>query len=316
MRFVIPISLLVTSLAVEACALPVFRHALERWSVSDYRLEVPAGPKSDELVQALLANAFGNIRIDRVDDLPRASLYSPYSDTAIWTGSFETESYRQLVDSPARVELVRRILSGHSAVWVVVAPETERKELIARLGPALTQFEKSSRLPAVAPGDLGAGPPLLLKFSILEVDPSDAKEAAFLAMISRAPILKGPCVVPIFGRGRALGVLQPEKLNAKAIKETCQFLIGSCSCELDVGWDLLISVDWGKELQRVGGATLKSEAPTPTSKAAQPETVVITPKAISESPESQSAQKYLPLAGLILFALGALALCVGRRTGT
>lgn len=312
MRFVIAIGLLVTSLAVEACALPVFRHALERWSVSDYRLEVPAGPKSDELVQALLANAFGNIRIDRVDDLPRAALYSPNSDTAIWTGSFETESYRQLVDSPARAELVHRILSGHTAVWVVVAPETERKELIARLAPALTQFEKSSRLPAIAPGDLGTGPPLLLKFSILEVDPLDEKEAAFLAMISRAPTLKGPCVVPIFGRGRALGVLQPEKQNAKAIEETCQFLIGSCSCELDVGWDLLISVDWGKELQRVGRATLQSE----TSKAAQPETVVINPKAISESPESQSAQKYLPLAGLILLALGALALRVGRRTGT
>jgi hypothetical protein len=269
MKWLAPAVLLVLSTECSACALPVFRHALERWSVGDYRLEVPAGESSGALIRELLTNAVGNIRIDRIDENTGAVLFSPGSTTPIWIGTFDRESYERITVSPARTELIQRILSGHSAVWVLVAPEAERGALREGLQLAISQFESTGKLQDVSPADLGMGPELKLKFSILELDLNDPVEANFVSALAGVQKPKNAFIAPVFGRGRVLGVMKPEAATPKNIEQTCKFLIDSCSCQLDVGWDLLLAVDWNAELRKAGQGTPGHFVET------APETVVI-----------------------------------------
>ena len=64
-----------------------------------------------------------------------------------------------------------------------------------------------------------------------------------------------PILVPVFGRGRALGAWPASKMDEDQITEAMQFLCGACSCEvkaLNPGWDLLIDADWDKLLAAYG----------------------------------------------------------------
>ena len=53
--------------------------------------------------------------------------------------------------------------------------------------------------------------------------------------------------MPIFGRGRALGLIGGNDLNADMLAEAATFLIGECSCqvkEMNPGIDILLAADW------------------------------------------------------------------------
>ena len=94
-----------------------------------------------------------------------------------------------------------------------------------------------------------------LKFSILQVKRDDPKESLLVRMLAgpkAGELLEGkPFVAPVFGQGRVLGAWPADTMDAEGIEEASFFLTGACSCQVKAqnpGWDLLLSVDWKKEL--------------------------------------------------------------------
>ena len=245
-----------------ACKVPVFRYALDRWEGSDYVLKTS--------FRAELGAA--NIRLEKGE----GELFAPYdSEKPIWTGKLDQKKFAQLVSSPKRKEIARRVLAGDSAVWVIVesGDEVEDTKLFERLNDRLTFFQSVAQLPEIDPDDpasqLGPGPELELKFSILRLERDDPKEALLLRMLAgpeAAELPEGkPFVVPVFGQGRALGAWTADTMDVEGIEEACFFLTGACSCQVKAqnpGWDLLLAVDWEKGL-------LAAEAEKDKDKAAE-----------------------------------------------
>ena len=129
-----------------ACKVPVFRFALDRWEGSDYVLktggEVAAGA--------------ANLKIDSKGDAGGGELYAPYAKgEPIWKGEINKESLAGLLSSPKRQEIVRRILGGDSAVWIIVESGDKETDdaLFERLNDRLTFFQSVAKLPEIDPDD-------------------------------------------------------------------------------------------------------------------------------------------------------------------
>jgi hypothetical protein len=63
------------------------------------------------------------------------------------------------------------------------------------------------------------------------------------------PFIKAPMAFPVFGRGRVLYALVGKGIKKKLIEETCNSVIGWCSCTIkedNPGADLLFAADWEK----------------------------------------------------------------------
>ena len=143
--------ILMSTLGAEACNVPVFRYALERWPADPYEIIMfRRGPLTDgeaalarsierrELPGALHANyvardvdldsqvpdvmreLFGRIGDD---SLPRMALRYPGTSEyrlALWSGPMSEETVKEALDSPVRRTIRERILDGESAVWVIL----------------------------------------------------------------------------------------------------------------------------------------------------------------------------------------------------
>ena len=191
-------------------------------------------------------------------------LFAPFDKVdPIWSGSeLGEKELAALVDSPKRREIVKRILDGESAVWVVVESGDEEadKEIYERLIDRLTFFQSVAELPEIDPDDpssqLGPGPELEIKFSVLKLRRDDPEEQLLVRMLAGPKHGKlpagAPFVAPVFGQGRVLGAWPAKTMDVEGIEEACFFLTGACSCIVKTdnpGWDLLLSTDWRKSLQ-------------------------------------------------------------------
>jgi hypothetical protein len=270
----------------EACNVPVFRFALERWRSDPYEVVVfHRGPLSDadrEVLRPLEEKQdqfSANIVVRTVDvdgetdpadkkllallgdepALPRLVLQYPHYlqiPVPVWHGPLSRESVASLTDSPIRKELVRRLASGQTAVWLVLeCGDAEKDEAAVKLLTAeLSKLEKELELPELseAPEDnLLAGTPLKLQFTSLRVTRGTGADEPLVQMLVRSePDLadrKDPMIFPIFGRGRALFPLIGAGITAENIYDSGAFLVGACSCEvkeLNPGFDLLLSAEW------------------------------------------------------------------------
>jgi hypothetical protein len=337
------------SATTHACSIPVFRYALDRWPADNYRLEVSAADAKDEAIAKFLRN-FGaasalNLEIVR---LPAASpgpsrLLRPHAEETaappVWTGALNTAALAPLTNSPARDEIVRRILAGDSAVWVLVeSGDRAADDAAARvLERRLRYLEQVAQLPVIDPNDptskLGPGPKLAVKFSVLRIaanrptsslPPDGGKdspastttrdESAFLAMLagpkSGLAGTKEPWVAAVFGRGRVLGAWPAKGFGDEQIEEVCLFLLGACSCQvkrLNPGWDLLLRADWDEQLRAIG-----FHAPdTPAFAAArgggraEPETVIISGGGARGPSSTLSRPQAVALGGFALFLVAA-----------
>ncbi len=255
-----------------ACDVPVFRYALEHWPAEDYELLVydPGGPGvgGGGVVDALgrRVGPSANIRIrgataadgagPRVDGRsPWAVLRYPASEGAggeVWSGPLEGFAIERWVDSPARREIARRILSGESAVWVFLESGDRREDeaAVSVLESCLRRMERTLVLPVPAWG--ASSPPVHLAFSILRVSRADPVEEALVLMLLRREggleALRAPMAIPVFGRGRKLDALVGAGITGENVAEYCAFLAGPCSCRVKLqnpGVDLLFSADWG-----------------------------------------------------------------------
>jgi len=276
---------------VLACSTPVFRYAIERWEADPYRLMVfTDGELTEDQQQVvkkfkryerygfqvpplivdqvetstatnLSAKVWSEISTHRT--APAVALLYPkiMRDTSVvWTDDLSTNALNRIVMSPARIETASRLLGGDAAVWLMIRGDDSEENQRVRevLEAAHRKIENSTvynddflKLVEEAGGEAPE-----LRFSVLEVDRNDPREAVLMAMLmnlsSEAAEHSGPLVIPIFGQGRAAVIMMKEFIAEEYIERVAEFLTGACSCEvksLNPGFDVLIPIDW------VGGIT-------------------------------------------------------------
>ena len=303
-----------------ACSVPVFRYAWEKWPADAYPATVfhrgPLSAAQQALLRDLSAEgppgrSAANVSLELVDlaqtPAPAASepwwpaptnalpwLVVRYPPAARLPGQVVSAplaetTVRQLLGSPARQELTRRLQRGESAVWVLLEiGDRQRDAATAKLAETrLAYLASVLKLPALDPADIAAGlvsvpaGGLKLAFSVVRVSRTDPAERAFVAMLlgTEADLdgIKEPILFPVFGRGRALYALAGAGINHATIDEAATFLIGKCSCqvkELNPGVDLLLATDWAAAVQ-TPSATQRSTPPLTAAGEAAPEAVTI-----------------------------------------
>lgn len=289
--------LLTGLVAALACQVPVFRYALERWEPDRYEVVVEASgdlsPSEREAVDFLIAKATDremptNLIVRSPDAEEGASaaaqpatmsLHPPARmrgilTPPIWSGPVTMENAGRMIDSPARLDLMHRILKGESAIWVMVesgdadkdqAAEAQLRESMAEAGSTLKipdgvvgRDSKPSPTEYVDPENvLQSDVPLKIDFSVLRVSRTDPQEEIFLQMLLSIESDLGeyaaePMAFPVFGRGRFLEPLIGLGVTRDNVFEASMYLCGACSCEVkdqNPGRDLLMSMNWDMAME-------------------------------------------------------------------
>ena len=328
---------LLNASAAECCTIPVFRYALDRWEADKFHLVLPASAAQDQalndLLRPLRANGKANLEIQTSKDatLAQAELrFSTRDQAKLWSGKVDADSLPALLDSPARKTITEHVLAGDSIIWVMTDRGTPDDEANAqRIAKRLRFLEQAAALPIQDPNDpdsqLGPGPPLRLKFTLLRLRSDDPAEQLLIKMLAgpKGDIdpAKTSFAAAVFARGRVLGSWPVDALDDTALEDACMFLIGRCSCRMkneNPGWDILLNVDWPKALEQSQTPEPKTSGTIPPPR--QPETV--TTKAASPPtdhspagvPPRPSIRRSWIAAGGVL-VLGILALVV-LRNGT
>ncbi len=210
---------------------------------------------------------------------------------AVWASSLTEANVKTVINSPARKEIVKRLLAGETTVWVLSECGDKKADDAAEnlLKVELAKLTKLLELPAQDetdyPNGKPAGPPLKIAFSVLRISRKSPSEKMLSTMLIRTEndletgkYAKQPMVFPIFGRGRALYALVGKGIHPDNILDACGFLTGACSCQVkqqNPGTDLLLTADWDKAL----GDPRPREYSIPlTGLSAQPATKPATPE--------------------------------------
>ena len=253
---------------VAACSVPVFRYALDWWQADDYRLLLfHRGPLDDDgeaLASRLEAGSAGpsaNVRLQRVDldhdpdpvlvalwkaldgdTLPLLVVQRPPragGAVNLWAGRLEPTIVDQLLDSPVRAELARRLLDSDSVVWVFLeSGDAERDDAaFALLQAEIARAQRTIELPELLAADplaRNVDPESLnLRFTSLRVSRADPAERFTVAMLLRVEpdlldprFVEQPMVFPVFGRGRALYALVGNGITRSTIDGAARYLAG------------------------------------------------------------------------------------------
>lgn len=283
-------ALLISVSPGEACSIPVFRYALERWGLGPYEVIVYHKGALDgdgEAVVKKINDTKANVHVTTVDlagkvEPALAKWWDKYGDknklpyvllrahdgadleAPVWSGPLTKDHLKAVLDSPVRQQMLQHLTKGESAVFLLLtsgnakADEEAEKLLDEQLGI----LQKKVKLPeqdADGP-QMKLGLPLRVGFKVLKISRNDPAEAAFVHMLLRCDeeILKvdEPIAFPVFGRGRMLCSLHGKDLNATQLANVVRFLCGACSCqvkELNPGVDLLLTGDWVDILEKIGG---------------------------------------------------------------
>ncbi|MHC4996709.1 MAG: hypothetical protein ACYTGQ_16825 [Planctomycetota bacterium] len=277
-----------------ACQIPVFRYALERWDPDLFTAVIfHHGPLTDEqqaLVQQLRDAADSNTHPLNLDvhladtsiplnpshallnqqfgphqassDTPWMMVRFPhhvYTDSLAFAGPLDEHNVKTLIDSPARREIVERIISGQSAVWVLIESGDQAADDQAEqtLREELARMQNTLKLPSI--DDLKNDEyyieettvDLRLEFSIIRLDPKDPEEHITCEMLRNSEEglnkVSGPIAIPIFGRGRSYYALAGSGISPGQIESNCSFITGACSCQVkqqNPGADILFAVNW------------------------------------------------------------------------
>jgi len=208
--------LLTVGTTANACSVPVFRYALERWRSDPYPVLVfHRGPLTDAqqaqiaiLEPAGLAgDLFSNVSVERVDletlpadtpkgrflhqlwkqqnspTLPHVVVNYPIPNTfPVWSGplaDFGKERARQLLDSPRRREIADRILKGGTGVFLLLESGKPEQDKAAAeiIKRELAKLEKSLKLPELDQQDIDNG--------LISVDPESLSISFSMLTVSR-----------------------------------------------------------------------------------------------------------------------------------
>ena len=296
LTYLIP-TLLLGPAALWACSVPVFRYALERWPADPYGVivfhEGPLGEDQQQIAKDLslegkVGETMANLMYFAVDvkdeskkevqklwqeqkkkgaKLPWMLVkYPPLADikAAAWSGPLNRENVDQLIDSPLRREIARRLLKGETGVWLFLeSGNAEKDEAAFKLLTAeLKRMKEVLNLPEIDPQDIAQGlvsvdsEQLKLQFSLLRLSRDNPQEAVLREiLLDTEDDLRNfdePMVFPMFGRGRILYALIGKGINAETIEMTARELIGPCTCQIkeqNPGIDMLMAVDWDRLVQ-------------------------------------------------------------------
>lgn len=292
-----------------ACRVPVFRYALERWAPAPHHVVVLTAegmPRTDPRLAAFVAaEGRGAVTLEVADasgplaaDLaaawkvsggegPVAVVRCPRSATAghddggtegdrrrvAHVTSLDAASAAAITSSPARNEIGRHLISGATAVWVLLETSDAAANAAARrtLEDALTHARHTIRLPDAT--ELAIDPTLLedvriplgIDFPLVAISRDDAVEAFLVDCLlgSEADLrdYDEPIAFPVFGRGVVLHALVGRGITPENIEDAHSFITGACSCvvkEQNPGFDLLLDVDWAAAV----GDVLVSDPPS------------------------------------------------------
>ncbi len=207
----------------EACNVPVFRYALERWQPHIYEAfvfhkeELSAADR--EVVDWLTKHAASqevpcNIDVRSVNvaakmdkyaaavnktqagkALPRLVVCYPrrFGPPVIaWSGPLTAEAARAVVDSPMRRKVAQAIIKGETAVWVLLESGNKAKDDAAAklMEDRFAELEKLIELPPqppLYPGEpedaADQGLPLKVAFSLVRLSRKGPAEKAFVQML-------------------------------------------------------------------------------------------------------------------------------------
>ena len=339
-KFHILYTVLLFTVISQACEIPVFRYALERWQADSYRLNiyVPKGravsPSIQKVIDLLKRNTLmsggdANFLIEITDRDQEAStfelLYPIKSGIKrpVKEGRLEDLS-ADLLSSPSREKLGKQILSGKSIVWLIIpgqdSSETEKfkASLKKRVSKVLSSVKLSDGIikkensknknlsEEELENILHSQIPLNLSFEVIEVKSDDPEESIFINMLLRqSPAqldYKGPIAYPVFGRGRVLeGVSDLESNN---IEELTTYLSSHCSCtvkEENPGIDLLMNVPWADHV---------AESQIQFRDVLPPLEGFVTDPDSKAKVEIEEVEEGISIASYVLTISGVMALCL------
>jgi hypothetical protein len=278
-----------------ACDVPVFRYALERWETDIYEINVyyrdsfpteymdsvnrlleqtsesENGFNFTLILHDLNSSAEDHNPATNLPDeqLPYIAIHNPkVTPYPMSQGKLSEAFLNHLITSPARQEMIRRLLEGETAVWLFLASGNQESDsqALSVLQKEVAKLEQELTLPEPAEVIVGddiklddaAKEELKIKFSILEIS-SDASQEQLLKDLlihSEQDLVMyedEPMVFPVFGRGRVLHALIGEGINAETLRESGEMLVAPCTCqlkELNPGFDLLMPVNWAASIEK------------------------------------------------------------------
>ncbi|MGB0583303.1 MAG: hypothetical protein ACPGVU_26775 [Limisphaerales bacterium] len=286
------VALMVGAIQIWACTIPVFRYALDRWHpdpygvhVSEEWLKTDKGKQFAEQVQEL--SQLYQIVPGEEKEGEISVLQPAPGSPEVWRGKPDVKTLKEMLISPARKQIMEKIVNGASVVFVMVMTGDTKadSDLETKLNKRLGYLGEVMSIPPQDPFDpenkLGPGPALKVGFSTIKIQRNDPKEQFLVKMLAGQngdELIKAdqPFAAPIFGRGRALGAWKSEDLDDEGIDELCQFLLGACSCQVKAqnpGWDILIGSDWDEGLMKVGMALERAAAEAETVEPQAPSTI-------------------------------------------
>jgi hypothetical protein len=222
-RLLVAVALVGTvAVVAQACSVPVFRYALERWQADPYEVVVfhrgPLPPDQQAQVDRLkregeAGKTFANVRAttcdlddnpdpdllqlweaQKTDVLPWLVVHYPVASrnpTPVWRGRLEESRVSGLLKSPLRKTIADRLIKGHTAVWVVLESGNKAADdaAAALLTKRMAHLEKTLKLPEISEEDIAQGLVLIdpedlkLKFSLVRLSRTDPVEAMFVEML-------------------------------------------------------------------------------------------------------------------------------------
>lgn len=200
---------------LQACSVPVFRYALERWRNDPYEVfiyhrgELSAADKAlaKQLTEEGLAGKkYANIQLtdvdlDKLDPqkeddafllrhwehqkselLPWMVVRYPMPTRIpvdMWKGPLSQKSIETLIDSPLRREIARRLLKGETGVWLMLEMGDKKKDdaAFATLQKELKVLETQIKLPEIDEADIAQG--------LVMIDPAELKVKFSTLRLSR-----------------------------------------------------------------------------------------------------------------------------------
>lgn len=279
--------ILVSAFSADACDVPVFRYAMDYWEPDVYEAVIFHKDPVDEQATGKIAElgalgSLANLKVRTVDiakpmDPPDRLLWVKQSagdrlpwmlvksaslnpeEIVVWSGSLMSARPQQLIDSPVRAEIARRLLDGQSAVWVLLESGDREQDDAAADRLRTTLASEPQRLELPIPTDeiqeedpVSERPEPRIEFSLMRLSRDTEEEQVLGANLLQSEwdlaLSQGPIAFPVFGRGRVLYALVGAGINETNIQKACAFLVGACSCtikDLSPGQDLLMSADWG-----------------------------------------------------------------------
>lgn len=250
--------------AAQACNVPVFRYALERWPadphVASFRTNLPMDRA--QLQPATDANLW--CEFAREPQTQDVRVVYPDIFVEWYRGDYDEGLLTRLSDSPLRRALAQELLTGKAVAFVLLESSNAatNNAVCALLESRLELLKQEIEIPEILDysDDTGTAKPVgrdvtgtiptRLDFTVHRLGRDSAPEASFVrqlvGMDEQLRDVTQPAIFAVFGRARCIPVFG-EALTADLIDELCWFLCSACSCRakaMNPGIDLLFAVNW------------------------------------------------------------------------